>query len=240
MKYISIIIVFLLSQIFCFSQKKDTVNHQHLVLKFAPFTYFGTHGAIQFGFETNLTQKMTLGFDFAFGNSDIASYQTGKWGKSYYEGEVSRRYRLDLRWYENPFGSFKFKGNSFWGVELFNRTNTYEMPVVVGRGLLPNNRYNYYERTSSEATYQVWGIFGKYGNVQALNSHFSIEYYAGLGVTQRSNSIASPNVLGEFDRVIINQNNSNFFNIWQFHSSDTFKRVGGDFLLSAKLNYRIF
>ena len=240
MKYLSIIIVLVLSQICCLGQKKDSVNHQHLVLKFAPMMYFGTHAAIQFGLETNLTQKMTLGFDFAYGNSDIASYQTGNWGKSYYVGEVSRRYRLDLRWYENPFGSFKFKGNNFWGVEIFNRTNIYNTPIVVGRGLLPNNRYNYYERTSSEATYQVWGIFGKYGNVQALNSHFSIEYYAGLGVAERSNSIASPNVLGEFDRVINNVSDSNFFNIWNFHSSDTFKRVGGDFLLSAKLNYRIF
>ena len=78
MKYISIIIVFLLSQISCFSQKKDSINHQHLVLKFAPFTYFGTHGAIQFEFETNLTPKMTISFDYAHGNFDIASYQTGK------------------------------------------------------------------------------------------------------------------------------------------------------------------
>lgn len=240
MKSLSIIIVFFLGQISCFSQQKDTLNHQHLVLKFAPFTYIGTHAAIQFGLETNLTQKMTVGFDFAYGNSDIASYQTGKSGKSYYEGEVSRRYRFDLRWYENPFASSKLRRNSFWGMELFNRTNTYNTPITVGRGLLPDNRYNYYERTSSEATYQVWGIFGKYGNVHALNSHFSIEYYAGLGVAQRSNSIASPSILGEFDRVVVNQNNSSFFNIWQFHSSDTFKRVGGDFLLSAKLNYRIF
>lgn len=237
MKYFSIIIVFILSQICCLGQKKDSINHQHLVLKFAPMMYFGTHAAIQFGLETNLSKKMTIGFDYAYGNSDLSSYQKNG---SYYDGEVSQRYRLDLRWYENQFATPKFRRNGFWGVELFNRTNTYNTPIVVGRGLLPGNRYNYYERTPSEATYQVWGIFGKYGNVHALNSHFSIEYYAGLGVAQRSNSIASPSVLGEFDRVIVNQGNSSFFNIWQFHSSDTFRKVGGDFLLSAKINYRIF
>jgi hypothetical protein len=202
--------------------------------------YFGTHAAIQFGLETNLTQKMTVGFDFAYGDSDLASYQSGRSGKSYYEGEVSRRYRLDFRWYENQFASSNFRKNSFWGVEIFNRTNTYNTPITIGRGTLQNGRYNYYERSSSEATYQVWGIYGKYGKVHALNSHFSIEYYAGLGVAERSNSIASPSILGEFDRVISNSGNNSYFNIWNYHSSDTFKKVGGDFLLSAKINYRIF
>jgi hypothetical protein len=230
MKYLSIIIVLFLSQICCFGQKKDSINHQHLVLKFVPFVYLGTHSAIQFGLETNITQKTTIGFDFAYGSSDITSY---------YDGEVSRRYRLDLRWYEKQFASPKFRSNSFYGVEFYNRTNTYNTPIVIGRGLLPNNRFNYYERTSSEATYQVWGIYGKYGNVRTLNSHFSIEYYAGLGVAERLNKIASPSTLGEFDRVQDNGGNSSF-NVWQFHSSSTFKRVGGDILLSAKLNYRIF
>ena len=237
MKYLSILMVLFLNQICCFGQKKDSINHQHLVLKFAPFTYFGTHAAIQFGLETNITKKTAIGFDFAYGNSDLASYQKGG---AYYDGEVSRRYRLDLRWYEHEFASSKFRNNSFFGVEFYNRTNTYNTPIVIGRGLLQNNRYNYYERTSSEATYQVWGIFGKYGNVRTLNSHFSVEYYAGLGVTQRSNTIASPTTLGEFDRVSDNGNSSSSFNIWQFHSSSTFKRVGGDVLLSAKINYRIF
>lgn len=240
MKYFSIIIVFILSQICCLGQKKDSINHQHLVLKFAPMMYFGTHAAIQFGLETNLSKKMTIGFDYAYGNSDLSSYQRGGSGKSYYDGEVSRRYRLDLRWYEKQFASPKFKRNSFWGVELFNRTNTYNTPITIGKGKLQDGRYNYYERTSSAATYQVWGIYGKYGMVHALNSRFSIEYYAGLGVAERSNSIAQPNVLGEFDRVISNTNNSSYFNIWQFHSSDTFRKVGGDFLLSTKINYRIF
>ena len=237
MKHFSVIIFFFLSQICCSGQQKDIINQQHLVLKFSPFTYLGTHAAIQFGLETNLTQKMSVGFDYAYGNSDLASYQKGG---SYYDGEVSRRYRLDLRWYENQFASSNLGRNSFWGVELFNRTNTYNTPIVVGKGALSNGRYNYYERTSSEATYQVWGIYGKYGKVYALNPHFSIEYYAGLGVAERSNAIASPRVLGEFDRVISNTGNSSYFNIWNFHSSDTFKRVGGDFLLSAKINYRIF
>lgn len=236
MKYLSIIIVFFLSDICCFGQKKDSINHQHLFLKFAPFTYLGTHAAIQFGLETNITQKMTIGFDYAYGNSDLASYQKGG---SYYDGEVSRRYRLDVRWYEDQFTSTKFRNNDFWGVEFYNRTNTYHTPIVIGRGFLQGNRYNYYERSSSEATYQVWGIFGKYGKVHTLNSHFSLEYYAGLGISERSNTIATPTTLGEFDRVQ-DYGSSSSFNVWEFHSSNTFKRVGGDVLLSAKLNYRIF
>ena len=131
MKHYSVIIFFFLSQICCLGQQKDIINQQHLVLKFSPFTYLGTHAAIQFGLETNLTQKMSVGFDYAYGNSDLASYQKGG---SYYDGEVSRRYRLDLRWYENQFASSNLGRNSFWGVELFNRTNTYNTPIVVGKG----------------------------------------------------------------------------------------------------------
>jgi hypothetical protein len=235
MKYFSYIIISALTQITCLAQKKDTVYHQHLVVKFAPLMFFGSHAAVQFGLETNFTQKMTFGFDYAYGDSDLASYQKGG---SYNDGEKSQRYRLDLRWYEKQFVNSNRRNNNFWGVEFFNRTNTYITPVIIGRGFLTNNQYNYYERSSAEATYQVWGIFFKYGNVHTLNAHFFLEYYAGLGLTQRSNSIVNPPTLGDFDR-IREFNDSGTFNYFTFHSQNSFSRKGGDFLLSLKLNYRI-
>ncbi len=235
-KLILLLFALTICQSTCLAQKKDTVFHQHLVIKFAPLMYVGTHAAVQAGLETNITQKMTVGFDYAYGNSEMASYQKGG---SYYEGEVSQRYRLDLRWYERPFASSKSRGNRFWGVEFFNRTNTYSTPITIGRGSLGGNRYNYYERSSSDATYQVWGVFFKYGNVQTLSERFFLEYYAGIGLTQRSNKIASPSTLGEFDG-LQTWNDSGSFNYWTFHSPNNFSRMGGDFLLSIKLNYRIF
>jgi hypothetical protein len=236
MKYLLLIIVFVLSQFSVFSQKNDAIYHQHLVVKYAPLVFFGTHAAVQFGLETNLSKKTTVGFDYAYGSSELASYQKGG---SYYDGEVSQRYRLDVRWYENQFASSIVRNNIFWGVEFFNRTNTYKTPVTIGRGLLTNNQYNYYERSSSEATYQVWGIFFKYGNGHTLNPHFFLEYYAGIGLTQRSNIISSTVSLGEFDR-IIDFGNSNTFNYFTHHTPSNFSRKGGDFLLSLKINYRIF
>jgi hypothetical protein len=237
MKHLSLIFIIITCQISSSAQQKDSIFRQHLVIKFAPLMYFGTHAAVQIGLEANLTQKMTLGFDYAYGNSTIASYQKGG---SYYDGEVSQRYRLDLRWYERAFASSKHRGNKFWGVELYNRTNTYLTPITIGRGSLGGNQqYNYYERSSSDATYQVWGVFFKYGNVHTLNDHFFLEYYTGIGLTQRSNSIKTPSSLGEYDG-IRSWNDSGSFNYWTFHSPNNFSRVGGDFLLSAKLNYRIF
>lgn len=236
MKYFSLIFALVLCQFLGLAQKKDTTYHQHLVIKYAPFTFFGTHAAVQFGLETNLSQKTTIGFDYAYGNSDLSSYQTGS---AYYDGEVSQRYRLDLRRYESQFASSNVKNNIFWGVELFNRTNTYDMPITIGRGLLGNNQYNYYERSSAEATYQVWGIFFKCGNVHILNSHFFLEYYGGLGITQRSNKVKNPVMMGEFDRIMEFESISTF-NYFTYHTSSNFSRKGGDFLLSVKINYRIF
>jgi hypothetical protein len=234
MKHLFIIYILTVCQSACLAQKKDTVFYQHLVVKFAPLMYFGNQAAIQFGLETNLTKKMTLGFDYAFGDSEIASRQKGG---SYYEGEVSRRYRLDLRWYEKPFASSKSKGNQFWGMELFNRTNIYDTPVTIGRGQLGPNQFNYYERSSASATNQVWGIFFKYGKVYTLSSRFFLEFYGGLGVTKRSNSITKPALLGEYDQLT---DRSSSINFWGFHSQTDYNEVGGDVLLSAKLNYRIF
>jgi hypothetical protein len=236
MKYIPLLVVFVLGQYSVFSQKNDTIYHQHLVIKFAPLVFFGTHAAVQFGLETNLSKKTTVGFDYAYGSSELASYQKGG---SYYDGEVSQRYRLDLRWHENQFASTNRRNNTFWGIEFFNRTNTYNTPISIGRGLLTNNQYNYYERSSAEATYQVWGIFFKYGNVHTLNSHFFLEYSAGIGLTQRSNTISTPVNLGEFDRVL-GFGNSNTFNYFTYHTPSNFSRKGGDFLLSLKINYLIF
>ncbi len=231
---IPLISVLIFCQITSLAQEKDTVFHQYLVVKFAPLMYFGTHAAVQFGLETNLTQKMTVGFDYAYGDSEMASHQKGK---SYYDGEISQRYRLDLRWYERPFASSKSRGNQFWGLEFFNRTNTYDTPITIGRGQLGPNQYNYYERTSASATNQVWGIYFKYGKVYTLSSRFFLEFYAGLGVTRRSNTITKPTSLGEFDQI---SDRSSDINFWGFHSQKNYREVGGDALLSAKLNYRIF
>jgi hypothetical protein len=232
--YVLSIFILIICHTSSLAQKKDTVFRQHLVLKFAPLMYFGNQAAIQVGLETNLTQKMTIGFDFAYGDSEIASHQKGG---SYYEGEVSQRYRLDLRWYESSFASSKYRGNQFWGMEFFNRTNTYATPVTIGRGILGTNQYNYYERSSANATNQVWGIFFKYGNVHTLSSRFFLETYVGLGVTRRSNTITKPVTLGEFDQLADRGSSINF---WGFHSQTDYREVGGDFLLGAKLNYRIF
>jgi hypothetical protein len=236
MKYFLLIFALISCQISSLAQKEDSVYHQHLVLKFAPMMFFGTHAAVQFGVETNLAKKISLGFDYAYGDSELASYQKGG---SYFDGEISQRYRFDVRWYEHQFASSRVRNNVFWGVEFLNRTNTYNTPVTIGRGLLNNNQYNYYERSLAEATYQVWGVFFKYGKVHTLNSHFFLEYYAGLGITQRINKISNPVNLGEYDR-IMDFGNNNSFNYFTFHTPSNFNRKGGDFLLSFKINYQIF
>jgi hypothetical protein len=241
MKY-KLLIILILYQIKGFSQK-DSTYRNHLMVKLAPFTYLGTHAAIQVGLETNLNSKITLGFDYAYGNSDIASYQKGG---SYLDGESSHRYRLDYRWYDRPFAKENVRVNRFWSVELFNRTNYYPSTTTIGRNCAFasgfNNSCGYYERLSDDTIYQVWGIFFKHGITQQISPHFWLEWYGGLGVTSRTNTIGKY-TLGANDRVFTNEapdSNGSGFSIFDFHSATNFRRVGGDILLSFKVNYRIY
>lgn len=215
-------------------QQKDSLNKQHLVIKLAPLTYFGTYGAIQVGLETNITPKITLGFDYAYGDYNLAINKTKG---TYTEGEICQRYRLDLRFYQHTWGALNHRNNTFWGVELFNRNNDYNTPVVMGRGLIQGNQYNYYENSSADANFQVWGLYVKYGNVHQLGSRFSLEYYGGLGLVKHINSIKPPATLGEFDRIT---GRGTGFNFWGNQSSSNFDRIAGDVLLSIKLNFSLF
>jgi hypothetical protein len=219
--------------------QKDSTYQNHLIVKLAPFTYLGTHAAIQVGFETNITQKMTIGFDYAYGNANMASYQKGG---SYVDGESSNRYRFDFRWYEKIFTQTRYNRNQFWGVELYNRTNYYPSITTIGRNCSYNNNgfrnsCSYYEKLSDDTIAQVWGIFFKYGQVRQIDNRFSIEWYGGLGLSSRTNTIGKYS-LGANDIVFGDNNGDNSY--FNFHKSSNFSRKGGDILLTIKFNYRIF
>lgn len=232
--------IILLCQINSFAQK-DSVFHNHLVVKFAPMTYLGTHAALQFGVETNLTPKMTIGFDYAYGDSNIASFQRGG---SYLDGETSQRFRLSLHWYKKPFMEYD-RTNNFWGIELFNRTNYYPSITTIGRSCASadgfSNNCNYYERIFGTSTFQVWGFFVKYGTIFPINNKLWVELYGGLGVASRNNIVGNFN-LEPNDRIYNydDQLNGRGIGFFDYHKPYGFSRIGGDILLSAKINYRIF
>ena len=233
-----LLIIMVLCQFSSFAQV-DSIFRHHLIVKLAPFTYLGTHAAIQVGFETNITQKMTIGFDYAYGNANLASYQKGG---SYIEGETSNRYRIDFRWYQNAFTAYRYGRNQFWGMELYNRTNYYPSITTIGRNCSYTNggfgnSCSYYEKVSDDTIAQAWGIFFKYGQVRRLDDKFSIEWYAGLGVSSRTNTVGK--YISGANDIVFGDNNGNnsYFN---FHKSSNFSRTGGDILLSLKLDYKIF
>lgn len=230
------IIVLLLSQVNSFAQS-DTSSRRHLFIKIAPLTYAGIFGAIQLGLETNINARSTVAFDYAYGNSNLSSSGTNG---TYIEGETCQRYRLEYRKYQRPFAMKSNHLNPFWGIELFNRTNVYPSITTIGRGngSVGLDQYNYYERLSDDTVYKVWGTFVKLGLQEQISDRFWLEGYLGLGISQHTNTTGKY-TLGPYDHVFtFDGYDKNFF--FDFHSPLNSKFTGLDFLLSMKVNYRIF
>ena len=233
--------IMMLCQIDSFSQKDSTFNN-HLVFKIAPLVFLGTPAALQMGLETNIKPKVTLGFEYAYGDSKMVSFQSGG---AYLDGESSHRFRLDVRFYRNNFLENDNKKNRFWGIELFNRTNFYPTITTIGRSCAFGNGFSndcsYYERVFGNSTYQVWGVFLKWGAILPINDRLWFEWYGGIGMANRRNIVgdfpleANDHIFNYDDQ--LNGRNLSFFD---YHKPYGFNRIGVDFLLSAKMNYKIF
>lgn len=234
MKYSILIILLVFSRVFTFAQS-DTISHRHLLLKIAPLTYLGAHAAIQLGLETNISTRTTIAFDYAYGNPNISLAGTKG---TYDEGEISQRYRLEFRRYTKPF-ALRNKGiNSFYGLELFNRTNTYPSTTTIGRGGNSwNNDYKYYEKLSDDTIYKVWGAYGKIGVMGQISERFWLEWYGGIGMATHTNTTGKY-TLAPNDHVFTENGRPKtiYFN---FHNPLNFKLTGVDFLWSLKLSYQI-
>lgn len=234
MKYTIIILLLAVCHSFTFAQS-DTTSHRHLLIKLAPLTYLGAHAAIQLGLETNISSRTTTAFDYAYGSDKISS--SGTKG-NYDEGEVSQRFRFELRRYTKPFATKKNRLNSFYGLEILNRINTYPGTTTIGREQNSwNNSYKYYEKITGNTTYKVWGIYTKIGIIGQISERFWLEWYGGIGVANHTNT-TEKYTLGPKDYVFTGGEipRGIYFN---FHSPLNFEATGLDFLWSIKLSYQI-